>query len=129
MNLLRRLHFLFLSFSFFLSFFLSFLLFLFFSSLFIFLSSFLSFFLKDFIYFIHERHRESEAETQAEGEAGSPQGAQFRTPSQDPRAGGRHSTTEPPRCPENIFFHSLFQPVFVESPPGLGPALGVVMQQ
>ena len=38
------------------------------------------------ILFIHERHkeREREAETQAEGEAGSMQGAQHGTRSQDP---------------------------------------------
>ena len=36
-----------------------------------------------FYLFIHERHRKREAETQAEGEAGSMQGAQYGTPSQD----------------------------------------------
>ena len=43
-----------------------------------------SFFLR-FYLFIHERQREREAETQAEGEAGSMQGAQCGTQSQDPR--------------------------------------------
>ena len=60
----------------------------------------LHFFLR-FYLFIHERERE--AETQAEGEAGSMQGAQCRTRSQDPGvtpwAEGRRSTTEPPRGP------------------------------
>ena len=50
------------------------------------------------------RDTEREAETQAEGEAGSMQGAQYRTRSQDPRittgAKGRGSTTEPSRCPK-----------------------------
>ena len=46
---------------------------------------------------------EREAETQAEGEAGSMQGAGCGTQSRDPGvtawAGGRCSTTEPPKCP------------------------------
>ena len=40
-------------------------------------------FFKDFIY-LFMRETEGEAETQAEGEAGSLQGAQWRTQSQDP---------------------------------------------
>ena len=59
------------------------------------------FFFKDFIY-------SWETQTQAEGEAGSPQGAQCRTWSQNSRimtwAKGRHLTAEPPRCPS---LHSL----------------------
>ena len=55
--------------------------------------------------FLHERHRERGAETQAEGEAGSLRGAPCGTRSQDPGvtpwAKGRHSTTDPSRCPEN----------------------------
>ena len=47
------------------------------------------------------RRTQREAETQAEGEAGSLQGARWRTQSQDPgitsRAKGRHLTMEPPR--------------------------------
>ena len=41
-------------------------------------------YIKDFIY-LFMRNREREAETQAEGEAGSLQGAQCGTQSQDPR--------------------------------------------
>ena len=52
------------------------------------------------------RDTQREAETQAEGEAGSLQGAQCRTWSQDSRitlgAKGRRSTTEPPWRPEII---------------------------
>ena len=52
-----------------------------------------------------EREREREAETQAEGEAGSMQGAQYGTQSQDSRimpwAEGWH-TTEPPRDPSFV---------------------------
>ena len=55
-----------------------------------------------------EREREREAETQAEGEAGSMQGAQCGTRFQDSRitpwAEGKCSTTEPPRCPSNVYF-------------------------
>ena len=64
-----------------------------------------SLFLRSYL-FIHERHREREAETKAEGEAGSPQGTQWGTPSQDSRittwARSRPSTTEPPRHPSCI---------------------------
>ena len=49
------------------------------------------------------RDTEREAETQVEEEPGSLQGTSCRTRSQDPgvtpRAEGRCSTTEPPRCP------------------------------
>ena len=51
------------------------------------------------------RDIEKEAVTQAEGEAGSMQGARYGTPSRDsgitPRAEGRCSTAEPPRCPND----------------------------
>ena len=64
------------------------------------------FFLR-FHFFIHERHRE--AETQAERVAGSLQGAQYGTRSQDPRimtwAKGRCSTIEPSRHPDLIFLN------------------------
>ena len=50
--------------------------------------------------------REREAETQAEGEAGSMQGAQCGTRSQDSRiapwAKGRRQTAEPPRDPPDL---------------------------
>ena len=50
------------------------------------------------------RDAEREAETQAEGEAGSLQGAQWGTRSQDPGnipwAKGRCLTAEPPRSPK-----------------------------
>ena len=59
-------------------------------------------FLKDFTY-LFMRDTEREAETQAEGEAGSLQGAQRGTQSQDPGimtwAKGRRSTAETPRWP------------------------------
>ena len=72
-----------------------------------------TFVLKDFIHLFMrdthrerergEREREREAETQAEGEAGSMQGAQRGTRSQDsritPQAKGRRQTAEPPRDP------------------------------
>ena len=58
--------------------------------------------------------REREAETQAEGEAGSTQGAQCGTRSQDSRivpwAEGRRETSEPPRDPHNFLFTNLFSP-------------------
>ena len=61
---------------------------------------------KNFILFIYS-WRHTEAETQAEGEAGSMQGAQCGTRSQDPRitswAKGRRSTTEPPGRLKLIF--------------------------
>ena len=50
--------------------------------------------------------RDREAETQAEGEADSTQGARCGTQSRDSKimswAKGRHSTTEPPRLPNDI---------------------------
>ena len=58
--------------------------------------------------YLFMRDTEKEAETQAEGEAGSLQGAQRRTQSQDPRiptwAKGGGSTTEPPRSPYFVIF-------------------------
>ena len=57
-----------------------------------------------------ERERE---ETQAEGEAGSMQGAQCGTRSQDSKimswAKARHSTAEPPRDPLSATFYLLHQ--------------------
>ena len=62
------------------------------------------FFFKILFIYSWETHRE--AETQAEGEAGSMQGAQCGTRSQDPRimtwAEGRYSIAELPRQPLNI---------------------------
>ena len=64
-------------------------------------------FFRRFYLFIHERHRERQREKQA------PCRARCRTPSQDlgitTWAYGRHSTTEPLRCPLNgIFKYNLF---------------------
>ena len=60
-----------------------------------------------------EREREGEAETQAEGEAGSMQGAQRGTRSQDSRitpwAKGRRKTAEPPRDPLAFFILKIFE--------------------
>ena len=57
------------------------------------------------------RDTEREAETQAEGEAGSQWEAQCETQTQDPgirtQAKGRHSTTEPPRCPYFKMSHAV----------------------
>ena len=69
-------------------------------------------FKKDFIYlFMRDTQREREAETQAEGKAGSPRGAWCETRSQDPGitiwAKGRCSTTEPPRCPQHMYFEFI----------------------
>ena len=62
-----------------------------------------SFFFK-ILLFTHERH--TEAETQAEGEAGSLQGAQRGTRSQDPGvtpwAAGNTKPLSPPGCPPSI---------------------------
>ena len=61
--------------------------------------------------YLFMRDREREAETQAEGEAGSMQGAQCGTCSQDSRimpwAEGRHQTAEPSRDPSNVTFIHL----------------------
>ena len=69
--------------------------------------AFIYLFLKILFIYSWEREREREAETQAEGEAGSQQGAQCRTRSQDPGVTpwmeGRRSTAEPPTCPRTCF--------------------------
>ena len=61
-------------------------------------------FLKIFYLFMRDTQRE--AETQTEGETGSPRETRCRSRSQDPGittwAKGRCSTTEPPRCPDQI---------------------------
>ena len=67
---------------------------------------FFTFFFK--ILFIYSWETERETETQAEGEAGSSQGAQCRTRSQNPGitpwAKDRRSTTEPPKHPYFLLF-------------------------
>ena len=74
---------------------------------------FINFFkIKIFYLFTHDRPRETE--TQTEGKAGSMQGVQYGTRSQDSRitpwAKGRCLTTESPRDPSfRFFFQSLVQ--------------------
>ena len=53
-----------------------------------------------------------DTETQGEGEAGSPQGAQRETPPPPrimPRAKGRRSTTDSPRCPKKVILELRFE--------------------
>ena len=87
---------------------------------------FMEIFLKDFIYlFMRDTEREREVETQAKREAGSMQEAWCGTRSWDPRitpwAKGRHSTTEPPRCPygASLEFHDNLDNLFFVIPTGI----------